>query len=300
MKKVTIWGLKNTRHSHRFIHKGFYENFLKLGYDTNWVNDSPSNEEIKSDIFFVSGMASQHIKFRKNSTYILHNVNLTDSNLNLIYKNKIRYLNLQVYTKDANGEKMDNSNILYNNATNTLFQPWGTPLLPTEWLTYSPKNESSVEWWVGAVWNNALNQGNVHTLKKYRRLLLKHNIFLIKRGGSRLKLNGVSDSSNSRLIRKSRLGATIVGEWQYNSSYIPCRLFKNLSFGLPPLSNMLPPESFSDKSGFISDLEELVDFALFETEKKREARFKVARNDLEIFTYEKNIQRILKLCEMVN
>ena len=46
MKKITIWGLKNTRHSHRFIHKGFYENFIKLGYETNWVDDKPNNDEI--------------------------------------------------------------------------------------------------------------------------------------------------------------------------------------------------------------------------------------------------------------
>jgi hypothetical protein len=56
-------------------------------------------------------------------------------------------------------------------------------------------------------------------------------VTLKKRGGSRININGLSDSKNSQLVRKSRFGATIVGEWQRNAAYIPCRLFKNISFG---------------------------------------------------------------------
>jgi len=297
MKKITIWGLKNTRHSHRFIHKGFYENFIKLGYETNWVDDKPKNNEINSDLFIVSGIASKHIKFKKNSKYILHNMNLSDSIMYNLNENKIDYLNLQVFTNDSNGEKLDNENTLYNQSTNTLFQPWGTPLLPSEWREYVPKNKSRVEWWVGAVWNNSLNQGNEGTIKLYKKLLLKNKIFLIKRGGSRFNINGISDLNNSRLIRNSRFGATVVGDWQYRSSYIPCRLFKNLSFGVPCLSNMMPPKSFNDKTGFVNNLAHLIEFAIAEKETMREDRFKLAREDLKMFTYAKNIERILRVIE---
>ena len=297
MKKVIIWGLKNTRNSLRFIHKGFYENFVKLGYETYWVDDKPNNQEINSGVFFVSNVASQHIKFEKNSIYILHNMNLTKSESDRLADNNIKYLNLQVYTKDSKGVKIDNANTLFSQSTNTLFQPWGTPLLPNEWFDYVPKNRSRLEWWIGAVWNNSLNQGNVDTIRKYRKLLLKYNTILIRRGGSRLRINGISDFNNSRLIRNSRFGCTIVGEWQRRSSYIPCRLFKNLSFGIPPISNMNPPESFTNKLGFMSDIEQLLDFAIFEDEKNRKDRFNLAREEMKMFTYGKNIERILKVIE---
>jgi hypothetical protein len=295
MTKVTIWGLKHTRHSHRFIHKGFYENFAKLGYETNWVEDKPTNQELESDIYFVSGVASDFIKFKKASIYILHNVKLNDRNLDEIQRNKVKYINLQVYTNDSKGEEIDNKNTLYDPHSNTIFQPWGTPLNPSEWSEYSPKNKSRIEWWVGAVWNNSLNQGNVSTITQYKTLLQKKGVLFLKRGGSRFRVEGVSDSRNSKLIRNSRIGATIVGSWQQDNNYIPCRLFKNISFGIPPTSNMSMPKSFTNTSGFIKDLEQLIDFSLHENESSRQERFNSARQILKTFTYSNNITRILNV-----
>lgn len=297
MTKVTIWGLKHTRHSHRFIHKGFHENFAKLGYETNWVEDKPTNQELESDIYFVSGVASDYIKFKKKSIYILHNVNLSEQNIDEIHRNKVKYINVQVYTNDSKGEEIDNKNTLFDRLTNTIFQPWGTPLNPSEWSEYSPKNRSRIEWWVGAVWNNSLNQGNVSTIAQYKKLLQKNGVLFIKRGGSRFRVEGISDFGNSNLIRNSRIGATIVGSWQQSNHYIPCRLFKSISFGIPPTSNMSMPKSFTNASGFIEDLEQLIDFSLNESEASRLERFNSAKQILKTFTYTENIKRILNVLE---
>ena len=123
MKKVTIWGLKNIRHSHRFIHKGFYDNFIKLGYDTQWVNDSKDNQNLNSDIFFVSGVAAKFIKFDKRWAYILHNVELNDSQRDFLASKRVNHINLQVYTNDSTGSVLENRNILYDSKISTLFQP---------------------------------------------------------------------------------------------------------------------------------------------------------------------------------
>jgi hypothetical protein len=122
-------------------------------------------------------------------------------------------------------------------------------------------------------------------------------VSLIKRGGSRIKINGLSDSKNGELVRKSRFGATIVGDWQRNAAYIPCRLFKNISFGIAPVSNMKSPIFIKNKSGFTENIDELIDFAISENKKDRLLRFESARNDLRMFTYEENIQRILKVLQ---
>jgi len=295
MKTVTIWGLKNKRNSLRFIHKGFYENFIKLGYETRWVNDEAKNQNIQSDLVFVCGVASKYIKFNKYSNYVLHNVELSEIDSENMNRNNINYLNLQVFTNDAYGEAMQNGNIIYNHEINTLFQPWGTPLSPSEWYSYVPKNRFKIEFWVGAIWNNDLNQGNKTTMNIYKQILRKHGVTLIKRGGSRVNINGLSDSRNRQLVSKSRFGATIVGDWQKNASYIPCRLFKNITFGVPPISNMKAPVFISNKNGFIDNLQDLIDFAISESDDERLLRLESARNDLRMFTYEENIKRIIKV-----
>jgi hypothetical protein len=297
MNRVAVWGLKNTRHSHRFIHKGFYENFIKLGFDTVWCDDGIKYQNIDSDIFFVSGVAAKNLKLQKKSNYIFHNINLTKSDVEFLDKYKVNYLNLQVFTHDSYGEKLGSPNIVYDSNSNTLYQPWGTPQTFSEWQNYSPLNSSRFEWWVGAVWNNELNQGNMETINEYRQLLRKYGVLFVKRGGSKFSLDGISDSKNSRLIRKSRFGATIVGSWQKYSGYIPCRLFKNITFGIPPLSNMSAPLLLSDKSGFLEDIDELLNFAMNEGDKNRMARLDSARNDIRFFTYEESIKRILRIIE---
>jgi hypothetical protein len=148
---------------------------------------------------------------------------------------------------------------------------------------------------VGAIWNNPLNQGNKITMEIYKKVLKSYGVKLVQRGGSRININGVTDFKNSQLIRKSRFGSTIVGDWQKNAAYIPCRLFKNISFGAPPISNMKKPVFISNDSGFIENLEGLIEFAISETERNRIERFESAKNDMRSFTYERNILRMIKL-----
>jgi hypothetical protein len=58
---------------------------------------------------------------------------------------------------------------------------------------------------------------------------------------------------------------------------------------------MQSPKSFQNESGFINDLEELIDFAISEKEVMRIGRFRSSREYLKMFTYSKNIDRIFKI-----
>ena len=297
MKRVIIWGLKETRHSHRFIHKGFYENFSKLGYETKWLEDESRYQIDRADLVFASGMAVKNLKIQKNVSYIFHNVTLNESQIENINRNKIRHINIQVFTSDAKGITLDNQNISYDESTKTLYQPWGTPLNQDEWWPYQPKNASNIEWWVGSVWNNNLNQGNKAVIKEYKRVLTDRKTLFIKRGGSRFRLNGISEAKNARLIRKSKYAATIVGNWQRETHYIPCRLFKNLSYGMPIISNMEKPKFVSSNYGFNQNLVKLLEFAENESEQSRRNRFFSERDEIAKFTYEQNIKRIVGILE---
>jgi hypothetical protein len=298
--KIIIWGLKNKHHSHRFIHKGFYENFKKLGYKTEWVDDSPSNNNYQSDLVFASGIAINNLHLKENTSYIFHNVDFDEKRRDFLFKNRINYINLQVFTKDAKGILLDNESIKLDEETKTLYQPWGTPLDPDEWWPYQPKNQTRFEWWVGAIWNNQLNQGNEKVILDYRKLLRRKKIFFARRGGSKFNKDGLSEKRSAKIIRNSKYGATIVGNWQYEFKYIPCRLFKNLSYGLPILSNMDKPNFLNSPEGFKHNLNSLLDFADNESERDRMKRFLVERNEISNFTYTKNINRLLKILKEVN
>jgi aspartate aminotransferase-like enzyme len=44
--RIVIWGLRKRWHTHRFIHKAFYENAKKLGYKVIWVEDEKTNANL--------------------------------------------------------------------------------------------------------------------------------------------------------------------------------------------------------------------------------------------------------------
>jgi hypothetical protein len=60
---------------------------------------------------------------------------------------------------------------------------------------------------------------------------------------------------------------------------------------------MSAPLLLSDKSGFLEDIDELLNFAMNEGDKNRMARLDSARNDIRFFTYEESIKRILRIIE---
>jgi len=299
MSKVLIWGLKKTRHSHRFIHQSFYENFKKIGFETNWVGDESRHKTIRANLVFASGIAIKHLKIHKNTMYIFHNVNLAEPQIDYIIRNKIKFINVQVFTNDAKGIVLDNPNATYDEHSKTLYQPCVTPLNWDEWWPYQPKNLTNNEYWVGSIWDNNLNQGNKAIMEQYKSTLSSGGTRLIRRGGSRFRLNGISDDKSAQLIRKSKYAATIVGSWQQLTHYIPCRLFKNLSYGMPILSNMEKPNFLSSNCGFNQNLNTLLDFAENEPEQSRKERFLSSRNEMHKFTYVQNIERILKVLKNV-
>ena len=48
----------------------------------------------------------------------------------------------------------------------------------------------------------------------------------------------VSDKTNIRAVRLSRLAPSLAGEWQAENNYLPCRFFKNVSYGQLGITNV--------------------------------------------------------------
>lgn len=292
MSKIIIWGLRNRSHSHKFIHKGFFENFKRLGFETVWVEDAMQNQHLvrSGDIVFAVDVASRHLPSVKKAKYVLHNIPPQTKQINE------NYLVLQVYTTGVPGESLGMPWVWWDEQNSTLYQPWGVPQPTTKWLKYS-HGDSNSEYWVGSIWNNKLNQGNQDFMKKYKYALKSHHIKFKQVGRSTVfRPNGISEEKANRLINQSPIGASVVGEWQKKHSYVPCRFFKNVSAGAVPSSNSNFSELLGSEGGvFESDPQLLIDKVLSLSRKTCHKMTEDAQNNIEQYTYEAGIKRILRL-----
>jgi hypothetical protein len=257
-KKVVIWGLRRQYHTHRYIHQGFYQNLKKLGVPAVWADyhAKPSLIE-KGDLVISSavqgrGVGKIELPLADGVYYCLHNFAE-----DVVAKIPAPYrVSLQVYTSKADAADQKWGEVTYfDTKTQTLFQPWGTNLLPEEFKTPTFNNHKRVVW-VGSVWNNPLGQGNVNEMGELKRALANN---AIKFSAVRF----VPDWLSIALIRYSRLAPAIAGRWQAENNYLPCRMFKNISYGQLGFSNV---EKFNDvyKGAIItgSTITELADRAL--------------------------------------
>jgi hypothetical protein len=293
MKRIVIWGLKLSRHSHRFIHKGFADNFKKMGFETYWVEDSKKNQELllKPSIVFGFNGASKHLLYNKSNCYVLHNIERP------VALESRKILNLQVLTTDSKGVQIDNSKALYDDEARTLYQPWGIPEARENWLEPRVKL-SKIESWIGSVWNNSLGQGNRAIIESYIIELSKRKIKFRRKGGTRsFSLNGVSPKKAFYFVNRSPIGSAVVGEWQFEHRYLPCRIFKNVAAGAIPSSNSDMSSVFGDVGIFNPNLGELIDRILNVSLNERCIRVKEAQNLILKYTYEASIKRIIKLLE---
>jgi hypothetical protein len=290
VSKVVIWGLKSVRHSHRYIHSGFYDAFLRLGHETYWVDDSEESQKLLSpgSIVIAVNVASKYLVKVKQVKYVLHNLEPKSLGLDT------DYLNLQVYTNNSTGETIETPVIKFDQRSKTLFQPWGIAIPSQNWLS-SRETRSSSEFWIGAVWQNDLGQGNKEEIELYKKVLKSNGIQFRKRGGTRwITREGISENKALQLVNQSAVGAAIVGRWQLEHSYIPCRLFKNIAAGAIPASNSNMGELLGISGVFDSQIGSLVDQALGISHQRAIALNEEAKRGIHKFSYENSIMRILQ------
>jgi len=232
---IIIWGHRNFTHTHSYIHYGFYKAFIYLGYKCLWIdniNDNNYSKEIfKNSLFITEGQVDSNIPINKNSFYVLHNCN--GDKYNIIPKeNKI---NLQVFTLDCiekhNAKKLPYEYGYY--LDDCIIITWATDLLPHE-INENIYNLDNIQ----NKTDNFINFIGMPTppwdkVKEYCKI---NNIKYTNFGGFNMKTK-VTAEENMKLVQKSIIAPSIQEEWQVKNSYIPCRIFKNISYGKMGLTN---------------------------------------------------------------
>lgn len=252
--KFVIWGHKLHSHTHSYVHFAFDKAAKHMGYQSYWLddNDDVSNIDFSNSIFITEGQVDKKIPIRNDSFYILHNC-YDEKYKKLFELNKA--IVLQVYT-DAilkyNYEQL--SNCIYADYNGKcLYFPWATDLLPYEIEKNKPLkiyNESSkIVHWVGTIGGGEF--GNINEINPFKNACLKNGIDF-----DQVML--VSQEENIIRIKNSIFAPTITGTWQTKVGYIPCRIFKNISYGQMGITNSSRVNSlFNNELIFNTNTEQL-------------------------------------------
>ena len=242
-KQVVIWGYRirtlvgaKSPHTHAWIHNGFFRGFSRMGYRVLWFDDEDVVDGIdfSESLFLTMGdEENKGMPLRGDSYYILHNCTIGK----FIERGlpEKRYMKLQVYTHDCKSRNLkrvfpDDKYQLYSAVDKILYFPWATDIFPEDIERNMTKIRTlprpPIVNFVGMVlreWYMFRSQ--------CQRLGLKFTII----GGFDHKKASVDD--NIKLIQKSFMAPAVQNKFQVDNGYIPCRIFKNISYGQFGMTN---------------------------------------------------------------
>lgn len=286
--QLVIWGFRKRYDTFRYIHAGFAAAGARLGWQVEWVDDEQRNRGVVRPGSLVIGMnlCQSYLPAVTGARYVIHNNERPDL-AELISGGK--GINLQTWTFACPGERLEGQEaIRFDIGTRTLFEAWGTSVPKEQWTSPNYSNRKYI-YWVGSIWDNDLGQGNRTVIAKLKKSLHRHRI------GFR-HFWRTPEFLHRKLIIASRLRPAVCGQWQAENGYIPCRAFKNLSFGtLPITNNEAVRVALGDSVPIATDMDSLVDDYLAMPSKEVLERTAAAQEHLGHFTYEANLLRFQQL-----
>ena len=269
-KKVVIWGHKLHSHTHSYVHFAFYKAFKHLGYETYWLddNDDVSGVDFSNALFITEGQVDKKIPLRDDCYYILHHCRDRQRFQRLIDSKRVIHLYQYHDHHELFGEQFKIGDLTYANFPEaSIAIPWGTDLLPHEIEANKQRikhiKRTHTIYWVGTIGGGWA--GNLNELQPFIRACRENNINF-------KHVINVSLEQNRDLIQQSYMAPAIVGAWQEQHGYVPCRIFKNISYGQMVATNSRQAnELFEKKLIFNKDT-----YQLFFDAKKRLATVKIA------------------------
>lgn len=232
IKKVVIWGHKLHSHTHSYIHWAFHRAFTHLGYDTYWLDnqDNLQGIDFSNSLFITESQVDQNIPIRDDCWYILHNCDGRKYK-HLFEQNKV--ILLQVYTHDClprNVRKIDEC-IYVDRQDKIVYMPWATDLLPHEIeanKAFTGTRKQNTFTFIGTVGGGYY--GNCDQVNAFSKAATEQSI----------KFDSISKCSmeeNIARVQRAYMAPALQGSWQVTQGYIPCRIFKNISYGAFGITN---------------------------------------------------------------
>lgn len=248
-RSVVVWGVHEGTHVH--IHRHFRDTIERLGVPVSWVDNIPkANRALEPGSLVIAAWDSSHLAYREDVDYCLHNWFMDGVDKvapNVVY--------LQVYL-DLAGRRWENMGptldthpyydslapeaadyehwgpvTVWNSYLHVLCQPWGTPVFAEDFGPPAARPIDSHVGFVGSVWDNDEGMGNVRVMAEVADWCRDHGLILLVR-------DGVADEDAEKLLKRCRWAPSIGGEFQAECDQLPCRGFKNISYGRLGFTNL--------------------------------------------------------------
>jgi len=233
IEKLVVWGGHKDLSSHRHIHRHYHETARKMGIQSVWVNDIEARNDLLGPgvTCIAIDIDSEYLDYVEGTRYVLHNFDA--SHVVCQHAPPEDILRMQVWTDAATGEKWDECRS-FDKDGRIVFFPWGTNLLAEEFMEPVFNTTSNEAVFVGAIWSERSSMGELGNEMVISELRNR----LEGLGFKFVHYTHISDEDNVRLIRQARLAPAIAGGWQVGHGYLPCRCFKNASYGQLMFTNV--------------------------------------------------------------
>ena len=289
---LVVHGLKTRQHTHRYIHESIYNTFNYIAeraehhINVIWCEDEYGSKNIYTPTLYNPEhnfliFATPHLELDKylpildNAYYIVHFrdcVVYTDTRITkydelLKQKKAVKYVEFRYSADNIEYSKSDINRIIQISNTpfwmdttkNEVHLAWATNLFPEKIDENIGKIAASTEpyirrqsYFCGHVW-----RANNDELTQWKTLCDEHDVECI------------IEREKNELLHQEKVGASMLApaiqgasqRQSENKYYMPCRIFKNVSYGAIPITNNIGVYNMFKEYGIIydSDLNQLME-----------------------------------------
>jgi len=329
-RQVIIWGFPLHSHTHSYIHGAWVKTLHHLGINVHWFHDKeyPTNFDYSNSCFITEGWADENIPVNSSSTYFVH---IAKNPAKYLSKGarliEIRYNVLEIYdfnydyvlpknpvyiSRETLYERVeDDSAVAFRRDRlptkaqyEVVYMMWATDLLPHEFNYNDAEATHANEiYYIGSIGeNHPFLEFAQHARKAG--LQVRHidpwstpvsyedNIMLMKRSYCTPDFRSSGDKDKEELYGKMN------GTNHLDIGYIPCRVFKAISYGQSGITNSKRvKELLGDHVEYAAtpaDVLPLVEKRKYHTEWRKSAMRHVAENHT-FLQRARDLARILKM-----
>ena len=258
INKVVIWGLKNKQDTMKFVMDGFFKAWKHLNYNVYWVNSIEELESNNIDFskclvwYAQTGTRPTPPPIKKDNFYVGHNADDFEKKvINTIGKQY--YLKHSIWATTVLNKddiQLNKKHSIFNISKNMVIFPWATNLLPYE-IDENIKNLENIEIKpiCGHIGSTGGQWGEPYRL--FSEELKQYNIPL-HQGGPELT-GFVPENIMINFLKSCMIAPSLQYKWQRDVCYVPCRLFKTISYGKMGVTNNMEAHKFFDKKLLYSD-----------------------------------------------
>lgn len=265
--KVIVWGFKPTKdgiykNTVGYVWNGFYRGFKALGFETYWFSDDDYDPlfDYSNSIFIAEAWDSKNIPIEKSSIYYVHcaydpakYVGKVKKFIDLRYNQKFMNHPNYIFTRNKEEDVKLGPCCYYQESTNKVihlkngfvdydiqdydkvYTNWATDLLPNEMNEDDIYLErENVVVFLGTVYDGQYT--NIPELQEFVEVCEKNNVSFLVNPYS-YGSDQISIEEYVSTYKRSLFGLDLRGKDNRETGYIPCRVFKNASYGLLSTTN---------------------------------------------------------------